>query len=166
MKQFYFAFLDKERLDEWLPPLFDILYTNMSIIAPTGNSYENDKNLWIPAVTQGLEKEQRQIIIMHDGENLAGYFQYYINAGVFMVEGIQLMPAYQSTTLLLALFRYLSKMLPEDAQYIAAYAHKKNFHSQSIIKRLGMELVGENKNGNSYFYRGDYRKVLSRFKKV
>ena len=103
---------------------------------------------------------------MYDGETLAGYFQYYINEGVFMVEEIQLMPAYQSTTLLLALFRYLSKMLPEDAQYIAAYAHKKNFHSQSIIKKLGMELAGENKNGNSYFYRGDYKKVQARFRKV
>ena len=166
MKQFRFEFMDKERLDEWLPLLFDILYTNMSIIAPTGNSYENDKNIWIPAVSQGLEREQRQIIIMYDGETLAGYFQYYINEGVFMVEEIQLMPAYQSTTLLFALFRYLSKILPEDAQYIAAYAHKKNFHSQSIIKKLGMELAGENKNGNSYFYRGDYKKVQARFRKV
>ena len=64
MKQFRFEFMDKERLDEWLPLLFDILHTNMSIIAPTGNSYENDKNIWIPAVSKGLEREQRQIIIV------------------------------------------------------------------------------------------------------
>ena len=83
-----------------------------------------------------------------------------------MVEEIQLLPQYQSTTLLYSFIRFMGKMIPEDVRYIEAYAHKKNLHSQSLINRLGMELVGENKNGNSYFYRGDYKKVLERFRKV
>lgn len=166
MSKIRFELMDKRRMEELLPQLFNILYNNMNVIAPTGSSYEEDKSIWLPAVTRGMEKAPRQIILMYVGANLAGYFQYYINEGRFMVEEIQLLPQYESTTLLYSFIRFMGKMIPEDVRYIEAYAHKKNLHSQSLINRLGMELVGENKNGNSYFYRGDYKKVLERFRKV
>lgn len=37
-----------------------------------------------------------------------------------------------------------------------AYANKKNKKSQGILARLGLERIGENKNGNSYHFRGRY----------
>lgn len=163
MKGVRFAFLDKTCLDKMLPLLFDILYANMSVIAPSGESYEDDRKQWLAAVRPAMEKGPRQIILMYEGEHLAGYFQYYVNHGTFMVEEIQLVREYQSTTLLLGLFRFLSRVLPADVECIVAYAHKRNLHSQAVIRRLGMEQAGENKNGNSWFYRGDFRKIAGRF---
>ena len=44
-----------------------------------------------------------------------------------------------------------------------AYAHKQNSKSQNILKHLGLRIVGESTNGNSYHFRGDCRKVLKRY---
>ena len=37
-----FQYADKKNIKEILPMLFSILHSNMSVIAPTGNSYEED----------------------------------------------------------------------------------------------------------------------------
>ena len=111
MSKIRFELMDKRRMEELLPQLFNILYNNMNVIAPTGSSYEEDKSIWLPAVTRGMEKAPRQIILMYVGANLAGYFQYYINEGRFMVEEIQLLPQYESTTLLYSFIRFMGKMI-------------------------------------------------------
>ena len=97
------SFLDKRECDRILPRLFEILYQNMSVIAPTGESYEEDRAEWLAAVSPAMQKEPRQIILMHDREHLAGYFQYYVNNGTLMVEEIQIAPQYQQTGALLRL---------------------------------------------------------------
>ena len=35
------------------------------------------------------------------------------------------------------------------------YANKKNTRSQCLLEHLGFSCIGENRNGNSYRYRGD-----------
>ena len=160
-----FSFLDKRECERVLPLLFDILHQNMSVIAPTGASYEEDRAEWLSAVLPAMQKEPRQIILMRNEEDLAGYFQYYVYNGVFMVEEIQIRPVYQRTALLLRLCRFLCDVIPRDTQCIEAYAHKKNRNSQSVIGALGMACIGENKNGNSWHYRGEVAPLFARFEK-
>ena len=39
-----FSWLNKQEKALWLPKLFDLLYDNMSVIAPSGLTYEQVKN--------------------------------------------------------------------------------------------------------------------------
>lgn len=162
MNRFRFEFLDKTQKDRWLPKLFDILYHNMKTVVLGGAGYEAEREEWLSAVGPALDKAPRQIIIMYAGHTLAGYFQYYVNGGLFMVEEVQLTPQYQGTTLLMALFRFLGQTLPEGIETVAAYAHKANFRSQTIMKKLGMERIGKSE-GDFLFFKGDFRPVAARF---
>ena len=164
VSRFCLNFLDKAQKDLWLPKLFEILYHNMKDIAPSGVSYEEEWEDWVSAVGPALDKAPRQIILIHAGDSLAGYFQYYVNGGVFMVEEIQIVPEYQGTTLFCALFRFLARVLPEGIETIAAYAHKSNLRSQKIMMKLGMEKAGESE-GNFCCFKGDFRLVAARFQK-
>ena len=51
------------------------------------------------------------------------------------------------------------KILPPEVEFVEAYANKKNEKSQGILARLGLERIGENKNGNSYHFRGRYEEL-------
>ena len=161
MSWFEFEFLDKRRKDEYLPLLFDILYENMRNIVPTG-TYDGEKTAFLAQVGPALEKEPRRIILMYAGNELAGYFQYYVNDGRFMVEEIQIAPEYQCTNLLLALFRFLGGALPEGIETVAAYAHEQNVRSRAIMERLGMKQTGENEDDFCY-YTGDFGILSARF---
>lgn len=163
MQDFKFSFLDKSQADEILPELYDILYSNMSVIAPTGNSYDEDNRQWISCVLPALEKAPRRIILIHTGDILAGYFQYYINDGVLMMEDIQFRREYQGCGLFGQLYRYLVTVIPLDAQFVEAYSNKKNFKSQAILKHLGLEVIGENKNRKSYHFRGNYQTLAGKY---
>ena len=162
MGRFCFEFLDKTQKDCWLPKLFEILYHNMKDIAPSGVSYEEEREEWLSAVGPALDKAPRQIVLIYDGVSLAGYFQYYVNGGIFMVEEIQLVPEYQGTTLFCSLFRFLGEVLPDGIETLAAYAHKSNVRSQRIMKKLGMEQMGEDQGGFCYF-KGDFPRLAARF---
>ena len=162
MGRFCFEFLDKTQKDCWLPKLFEILYHNMKDIAPSGVSYEEEREEWLSAVGPALDKAPRQIVLIHAGASLVGYFQYYVNGGIFMVEEIQIVPEYQGTTLLFALFRFLGNVLPDEIETLAAYAHKSNVRSQRIMKKLGMEQAGENED-EFYYFKGDFRPLAARF---
>ena len=157
-----FEFMEKGRKDDYLPILFDILYTNMKEIVP-GGPYDSEKAAWLAEVGPAVEKAPRQIILMYADDVLAGYFQYYVNGGVFMVEEIQIVSQYQGTTLLYALFRFLGKVLPETLETVGAYVHKRNLRSQIIIRKLGMEKISE--DGDYYFCRGDFRSIGDKFRK-
>ncbi len=149
-----FRYLDKKSADKFLPVLFKILHSNMSVIAPTGNSYEVDFNFWCGAVLTELEKDARQIILIYDDSEIIGYFQYYINAYTFMMEDIQLCKEYQGKGIFQKLYAYLYEVVPHGIRYVEAYASKKNFKSQGVLRHLGLEVIGENKNGLSYHFRG------------
>lgn len=160
-----FIFLDKLNTDKYLEDLFRILHSNMSEIAPTGNSYEEDFAMWSDAIIHALEKAQRQIVLMYIENTLAGYFQYYINSDTrsLMMEEIQIKKAYQGSGLFTEFYKWLLKQLSEDIMYVEAFANKKNLKSQGILTHMGLKCAGENKNGNSFYYKGNYADVSDFF---
>ncbi len=160
-----FLFLDKRKLDVFLPRLFEILHSNMSLIAPTNNSYNDDFEIWSSHVILAIQKEQRQIVLMYVERELVGYFQYNINSDTdsIMMEEIQIIKEFQGTGLFSEFYNWLIKNLPKDIMYVEAYANKKNYKSQSILKLLGLVELGENKNGNSFYYKGKYVDLLNRY---
>ena len=155
--------LRKTDAESVLPELFEILHSNMSRIAPTGNSYEEDFSMWISCIKPALEKEPRQILLLRDKEQLAGYFQYYVNNGIFMMEEIQFRDPYKGTGIFAELYRYLIKVIPEDTIFVEAYANKRNEKSIAVLTHLGLEIIGENKNGISFHFRGRYENLVRRY---
>ncbi len=158
-----FSIFPKKETNNILPSLFRILHTNMSAIAPTGNSYEEDYCLWYSAVAPALEKDARQIILIYDDTEIIGYFQYYVNSTTFMMEEIQFNKEYHGTGLFKRLYAYLFEIIPQEALYVEAYTHKQNQKSQGILKHLGLQIIGENQNGNSYHFHGDCHQALKRY---
>ena len=156
-------FLSKTDAESVLPKLFEILHANMSRIVPTGNSYEDDYLRWMSCIKTALEKDPRQILLLLDEERIAGYFQYYVNNGVFMMEEIQFRDEYKGIGLFTELYRYLIKILPADTVYAEAYANKKNEKSIAVLTHLGLEITGENKNGTSFHFRGIYENLVRRY---
>ena len=155
--------LDKSLKGSVLPHLFDILHSNMSKIAPTGNSYENDLGFWLSCVSPALEKEPRKILLIYDGNILAGFFQYFVNNGLFMMEEIQFCDAYKGSGAFRELFAYLTSVIPENTELVEAYANKSNYKSIGILRHLGLEIIGENKTGKSYHFRGRYENILRKY---
>ena len=155
--------LDKTRKDAVLPQLFAILHANMSKIAPTGSSYEDDLALWLSCVSPALEKEPRRILLLLDGDEIAGFFQYFVHNGLFMMEEIQLREAYQGTGVFGELYAHLTAIIPADTALVEAYAHKSNHKSIAVLHHLGLEIIGENQNGSSYHFRGRYETILRRY---
>ena len=162
---FEFKLADKTQIEQQLPELFRILHSNMSLIAPTNNSYEDDFEIWSSHIIPAMQKEQRQMVLMYVDNKLAGYFQYYINGDTnsLVMEEIQIEKAFQGTGLFSEVYNWLIKSLPKNIMYVEAYANKKNLKSQSILKHLGLVEIGENKNGNSFYFKGAYVNLLNKY---
>ena len=160
-----FLFLDKQKLNEYLPDLFEILYSNMTFIAPTGNSYNEDFALWKPCIVSEMQKDERQIVLLYVDGLLAGYFRYYIDTdtATFIMEDIQINEAFRESGLFSAFYRWLIKQLPESLIYVEANANKENLKSQGILKHLGLKVIGENKNGKSFCFRGQYLDLVRKY---
>lgn len=163
MCAYSFDFLDKTAYVTVLPQLFDILYTNMSIIAPTGNSYNDDKNTWLSGIIPQIAQSEREIVLMYVNGDLAGYFQYSVRADVFMMEEIQLKPAYQGSGIFKRLYQWVLQLIPNDVSYVEAYANKRNSKSQDILTHIGLSVIGENKTGMSLHFKGDYKSFKTHF---
>ncbi|MBQ3603005.1 MAG: hypothetical protein IJA02_04130 [Clostridia bacterium] len=161
---FTFTFLDKQNTEKFLPQLFEILHSNMSIIAPTGNTYEEDFAMWNSCIFPAIQKENRQIVLIYSDEKLAGYFQYYTTDISLMMEEIQLKKEYHSSGAFRQLYSWLIPKLPQNLQYVEAYSNKQNLKSQKILEHFGLAKCGENKNGNSYYYKGEYHKLAALYK--
>ncbi len=151
-----FSYLNKSEFDGVAGILFNILADNMTKIAPTGNTREVDFGFWYNAVKEGLSREERQIILMKVNGNIAGYFQYYVNSDTFMMEEIQIIHAFKGTGVFRDLYGFLISEIPESTKYVEAYANINNLKSIEILKRLSLEKIGKNKNGNSYHFKGKY----------
>lgn len=137
----------------------------MNLIAPTNNSYDEDYEIWSSNIIHAMQKEQRQIVLMYAKSKLVGYFQYYINGATnsLMMEEIQIIKELQGTGLFSEFYKWLIKQLPKDIIFVEAYANKKNLKSQNILKHLGFVELGENKNGNSFYYKGKYADLSNRY---
>ena len=133
MAEISFCSFDETKSDVLLPQMFEILSTNMSKIAPTGNSYEEDKKIWLSYMEPNLKR--KQIILMYVGEVLAGYFQYSLGECTVLIE------------------------------HAEAYINKENPNSQRIAQKLGLKIVGENPNGHSFRYRGEFASFKKYFAK-
>lgn len=160
---FTFQFTEKHDFARLAPDLFDLLHANMSEIAPSGYCYEEDRAVWLEAVVPAMEKENRHVVLLYADGAPAGYFQYYVTTDTLMMEEFQLKRPYQGSGIFAALFAWLLPGLPADLQFVAAYAHKSNEKSQAILAHLGLAQIGENKSGNSYFYRGSYANLREKY---
>ena len=149
-------FLDKERELELLPGLFDLLYENMKDIAPSGMDYESEKAQWLSCVAPALRKEPRRVVLMFDGAELAGFLQYYVNSGVFMVEEIQIRKDCRASSLIAALWKFMSCTIPADTEFIEAYADHRNLKSRMLMQKLGMKPVGRTEDDRYIHFRGAY----------
>lgn len=159
-----FEIMEKSRKEEILPELFDLLFDNMSVIAPTGNDYKTDFNEWYSAVSPAIDKDPRNIILIRDKGDIIGYFQYYVNRSVFMMEEIQFKRDYWGTGLFRKLYEFIANEIKPSAEFVEAYAHTANVKSQSILRHLGLVPVGTNANGNSIHYRGDCRELMNKYR--
>ena len=158
-----FEFLDKSKADDILRELYEILYTNMQRIAPVSGTYEEGMEFWLSCVKSTLGKASRQMLLIYDNDYLAGYFQYSVNDGIFMMEDIQFRDIYKGTGIFSELYHYLIPIIPQDTQFVEAYAHKNNQKSQAVLAHLGLEIIGTNKNGFSWHFRGDYQNLVKRY---
>lgn len=155
--EFSFRFADKSDLAPVLPEIFAILHGNMSAIAPTGSSYEEDFALWRGYIVPALAQEERQLVLLGRGGRLAGYFQYAVHGARLTMEEIQFAPQYQGSGLFRALYQWLEQTLPPTLETVEAYAHKDNLKSQAVLERLGLKRAGENPGGTSWHYQGSCR---------
>lgn len=159
-----FEYLNKPEFPAVANKIFDILADNMGKIAPTGNTRAEDFRCWYEAVADGLKKEQRQIVLIKDEEDIIGFFQYYTNENTFMMEEIQFKPEYQGTKVFRNLFGFLIENIGENPEFTEAYANTENLKSTGILRHLGLSEVGMNKNGRSFHFRGRYRDLVKWYK--
>ena len=161
-----FCYLDKRDFEKYARGLFTVLCENMSQIAPTGNSWEEDFQFWSQAMREELQSEKRQIImIIHkETEKIIGYFQYSVNETVFLMEEIQIDQAYQGKYHIFRdLYGFIFENMEAGVKLVEAYANKKNVKSMGILGKLGLEIIGENQRGTSYLFRGNYDDMLKWF---
>ena len=145
---------DKTQKDQWLPRLFDLYYLNMSPIAPSGLSYEEERSQWLSAVSPALDKAPRQILLCCKDDELAGYVQYYTREDLLMIEEVQISPDCQHSSVFRSLIRALIRLLPDGVRYVEAYADCRNRRSISLMERLGMTQLPQQEGPRFVHLRG------------
>ena len=156
--------LRKEDMEESLPILFDLLYTNMNRIAPTGNTREQDYQVWKSYRVPEIGQPGRETLLLKLKGSIIGYFQYSLNEATLIMEEIQFDQAYWGSGAFQELYRFLAVNIPDNIKAVKAYVSKKNLKSQAILTHLGLNIVGENKSGNSYLFVGDCQKMLDKYR--
>lgn len=155
-----FSYLNKSDFQTIARQIFDILADNMTAIAPTGNSREEDFVLWSDAVSDGLQRPERQIILIKDNETIVGFFQYYTNADTFMMEEIQFKPEYQGKGVFRKLYGFILNNIKNDLGFVETYANVNNPKSIGILEKFGLLNTGLNKNGRSYHFKGRFADLI------
>jgi len=159
-----FSYLDKAEFDLYAPEIFDILADNMTVIAPTGNTREQDYACWYPAVKEGMLAPARQIILISadHSQELIGFFQYYTNAERFMMEEIQFKAEWKGRGHIFRdLYGFVLAHIDTGVEFVEAYANKSNVKSIGILKHLGLTVAGENRSGRSWHFKGLMRDLLA-----
>ena len=161
--RFSFNFADKNDMPTLLCRLFDILYCNMKVITPSGKTKEEDFDEWYSSVYPAMQKAQRQIVLMYAEDELVGFFQYYVNGGVFMMEEIQIEPKWQGSGIFGAMYSWLLPRLDAEIKVVEAYAHEKNSASMAILEHLG--LCKQSQSREFLLYRGEYGVLADKYLK-
>lgn len=159
-----FKKLNKSKKDDILPVLFDIYHGNMSRICPSVKPYDVEREEWISEVSPALDKNPRQIILMYQNDDLAGFFMYYTRGDLLMVEELQLKEKYQRTLLLHRLFTYLTEILSSGCSRIEAYANEENYRSLSLMKYLGFNIVDKNERRKLFHLRAASVDIIPKVK--
>jgi RimJ/RimL family protein N-acetyltransferase len=157
-----FELLVKNNFEKTSKNIFAILANNMSDIAPTGNTYEEDYNMWYKNMNENLKNDKRNIVLVIFNDLMIGYFQYNTNVGgLFMMEEIQILPEYQGGkyNIFRKLYGFVFSILPKNIKTVEAYVNKRNRKSQNILLHLGLYCIGENKNGSSFHYKGSFEDI-------
>lgn len=161
-----FKYLNKVNFDEYSEELFTILNDNMSLIIHSNNNFEEDYKRWYTAVDKGLQKDNRQIVLIFetDTKRIIGFFQYYVKDEVFMMEEIQIIREFQGKdNIFRDLYGFLISNINPHIQYVQAFVNKNNNKSVSILKKLGLEFLQEDEN---YFkFQGNYSDLLNWYTK-
>lgn len=156
-----FTYLNKNEKEKILPELFDLLYDNMSEIAPTNLTYEKEQEQWLGNVSPALDKPARQIIMCFSDEQLIGYIQYYINSNLLMIEELQLKKEHHCTLTFYRFCKYFIDTLPADIEHVEAFAERRNIKSKKLMQRLGMELIDS--NAEFVHLRGEADEMIKNF---
>lgn len=159
-----FQYLNKLDFPTVAKEIFDILADNMEKIAPTGNTREEDYECWYEGVSNGLKRDERQIVLIKEADNIIGFFQYYTNADTFMMEEIQFKPEYQGKNIFRELYGFLISNIGNDIKFVEAYANISNHKSIGILEKLGLSKIGMNKNGRCFHFRGKYSELINWYK--
>ena len=164
-----FYYLKQDEFEKYAEGLFSVLYDNMTQIAPTGYTREEDFACWLEANKECLKNANRHIIICVEKEvhEIVGYFQYAEQNDVFVMEEIQIKKSYQGKYKVFErIYELVIANMSEDIAFVEAYANKKNAKSIGILGKLGLSIVGENKRGTSYHFRGTYKDLLNWYEKT
>ena len=156
MNKVTFEYMDKEGFPSVSNILFGILADNMQVIAPTGNTREDDYKCWFNGVSDGLKRDERQIVLIKDSCNIIGFFQYYVNLDIFMMEEIQLKPEYHGNGIFRQLYGFLIENINDATGFVEAYANTKNVKSIAILGKMGLTRIGTNKSGSCFHFKGKY----------
>ena len=129
-----FENIDNADFGKYAPEIFGIL---------AGNTPDADYDSWYRAVSEGMKKSARKIILIKYGGALAGFFQYYVNADTFMMEEIQIRPEYRHEYgLFRALYGFLLPDMPEDVRVVKAFSEAWKTNSRKILEKLGLRQSG------------------------
>ena len=164
-----FCYLSKDEFNKYASKLFSVLYDNMTKIASTGNSREEDYESWYKAVCGEMQSDKRNIILISNEnmDEIIGFFKYSINECAFVMEDIQIKDSYQGKyNIFRTLYGFVLEHITEEIRVVEAYAHKKNTKSIGILEKLGLSIIGENKNGISYHFSGTYVDLLKWYREV
>lgn len=159
-----FEYLNKLDFSIISNAIFNILADNMEKIAPSGNTREEDYKCWYEGVSNGLKRDERQIILIKHADNIIGFFQYYTNDDTFMMEEIQFKPEYQGKNIFRNLYGFLIPNIMDEIKFVEAYANIANHKSIGILEKLGLSKIGMNKNGHSFHFRGNYSDLIKWYK--
>ena len=162
-------YLKPDDFEQYAVGLFSVLHENMSRIAPTGNRYEEDFLFWFDANKEVLKGENRHMIVSVQKETneVVGYFQYSVQNRVCFMEEIQIRESYQGKyNIFEKIYELVFANMREEVDTVEAYANKKNAKSIGILGKLGLSVVGENKRGTSYHFRGTYADLLNWYKGI
>lgn len=154
-----FEFLNKTDFRQNSKEIFDILADNMTVIAPTGNSREEDYLCWSDSVSEGLERAERKIVLIKRCDDLIGFFQYFTNEDTFRMEEIQLKPEYHGKGIFRKLYGFILPKIDNSIEFVDAFANIQNEKSIAILEHLGLKNIGMNKNGRSYHFKGQLKKL-------
>lgn len=154
-----FEFLNKTDFSQKSKEMFDILADNMTVIAPTGNTLEEDYICWSDSVSEGLERAERKIVLIKRCDELIGFFQYFTNEDTFRMEEIQLKPEYHGKGIFRKLYGFILPQIDDSIEFVDAFANIQNEKSIAILEHLGLENFGLNKNGRSYHFKGQFEKL-------